>query len=227
VTQRTSRLLLLAVVVILATAFFAFDLQRVFTLAEIKARQQEFAIFYTAHRALTIALYFLLYVAVTALSLPGATVMTLAGAALLGFWPALFTISFASTVGATLAFLVSRFLLRDWVQGKFGDKLKAVNAGIARDGAFYLFTLRLVPYFPFFIINPVMGLTPMRTRTFYWVSQIGMLPGTMVYVNAGTQLARIESTADILSPQLLLSFALLGIFPLLAKRLLVIVRRRK
>lgn len=225
--QRFFRLLLLAAIVLAAAAFFAFDLHHVLTLSELKTRQQAFAAYYNDHRATTIALYFFLYVTVTALSLPGAAVMTLAGGALLGFWPAFVTISLASTLGATLAFLVSRFLLRDWVQERFGDKLQTVNAGIARDGAFYLFTLRLVPVFPFFIINLVMGLTPMRTRTFAWVSQVGMLPATAVFVNAGTQLSRIESAAGILSPQLLLSFALLGLFPLIAKRLLAIARNRR
>lgn len=225
--QKYSRPLLLAAIVLLAAAFFASDLHHVLTLTEIKARQQAFAAYYTEHRAATIALYFFLYVAVTALSLPGAAVMTLAGGALLGFWPAFVTVSLASTLGATLAFLASRFLLRDWVQSKFGDKLRAINDGIARDGAFYLFTLRLVPVFPFFIINLVMGLTPMPPRTFAWVSQVGMLPATAVFVNAGTQLARIESAAGILSPQLLLSFALLGLFPLLAKRLVTIFKNRR
>src|SRR6185436_11830167 len=136
-------------------------------------------------------------------------------------------VSFASSIGATLAFLASRFLLRDWVQGKFGDKLKAINEGVEKEGAFYLFALRLVPAFPFFVINLVMGLTPMRTRTFYWVSQLGMLAGTLVYVNAGTQLARITSVKGILSPGLLLSFVLLGIFPLLAKAVVGWFRARK
>ncbi len=144
--------------------------------------------------------------------------MTLAGGALFGFLPALIVVSFASTIGATLAFLVSRFVLRDWVQARFGDRLKAVNAGVIREGAFYLFTLRLVPLFPFWIINLVMGLTPMRALTFFWVSQLGMLPGTAIFVNAGTQLGLIERVGDILSPELILSFALLGIFPLIARK---------
>ena len=222
-----SRLLLIAMVGVLAIAFFALDLHHTLTLAGVKARQQEFAVFYADHRALTIVLYFLLYVTVTALSLPGATVMTLAGGALLGFWTALVTVSFASTIGATLAFLTSRFLLRDWVQGKFGDKLRAVNDGIVREGPFYLFTLRLVPIFPFFVINLVMGLTPMRALPFYAVSQVGMLPGTAVYVNAGTQLGQLQSAAGILSPGLLLSFALLGLFPLLARRIVDLAKRRQ
>ncbi len=226
-SSRYAKIALVATIVILVVLFFAFDLQRFLTLEYLKTRQLAFADFYAAHRSLTIAIYFVLYVVVTALSLPGAAVMTLAGGALLGFWPALVTVSFASTIGATLAFLVSRFLLRDWVQGKFGDKLKAINEGVEQEGSFYLFTLRLVPLFPFFVINLVMGLTPMRPLTYYWVSQVGMLAGTAVYVNAGTQLGQIESASGILSPGILVSFVLLGIFPLLAKRAVEIVKSRK
>ena len=226
-TSRSTRLFLVVTIVILIIAFFAFDLHRFLTLEYLKDRQQAFADFYAANRTLTIAIYFILYVVVTALSLPGAAVMTLAGGALLGFWVALVTVSFASTFGATLAFLASRFLLRDWVQSKFGDKLKAINQGVEKEGAFYLFTLRLVPLFPFFVINLVMGLTPMRALSYYWVSQVGMLPGTAVYVNAGTQLGQIESASGILSPGIILSFVLLGIFPLIAKRVIDIFNRRK
>jgi pyruvate/2-oxoglutarate dehydrogenase complex dihydrolipoamide dehydrogenase (E3) component/uncharacterized membrane protein YdjX (TVP38/TMEM64 family) len=212
---------------VLVGLFFALDLQQYLTLAELKARQETFQAYYGAHRLLTLSAYFLLYVAVTALSLPGATVMTLAGGALFGFWPALVVVSFASTIGATLAFLVSRFLLRDWVQSRFGERLKAVNAGVEREGAFYLFSLRLVPLFPFFVINLVLGLTPLPARTFYWVSQLGMLAGTAVYVNAGTQLGRIDRLGGILSPGLLLSFVLLGLFPLLAKKVLDLFKQRR
>ena len=226
-SSRNAKLILIATIVVLIVAFFVFDLQRFLTLEYLKDRQQAFADFYAANRLLTIAIYFILYVVVTALSLPGAAVMTLAGGGLLGFWTAMVTVSFASTLGATLAFLASRFLLRDWVQGKFGDKLKAINEGVEREGSFYLFTLRLVPLFPFFVINLVMGLTPMRAGAYYLVSQIGMLPGTAVYVNAGTQLGQIESAAGILSPGILISFVLLGIFPLIAKRIIDIVKSRK
>ena len=226
-SARFAKTLLIATIVILIVAFFAFDLHQFLTLEHLKGRQHAFADFYIANRLLTIAIYFILYVVVTALSLPGAAVMTLAGGALLGFWTALITVSFASTIGATLAFLASRFLLRDWVQGKFGDKLKAINAGVEQEGSFYLFTLRLVPLFPFFVINLVMGLTPMRTLAYYWVSQLGMLPGTVVYVNAGTQLGQIESAAGILSPGILISFVLLGIFPLITKRIIEVIKSRK
>ncbi len=223
---RSKKILVIIAVAVLVVVFFAFDLQRYLTLAELKARQEEFQQFYAANRLLTLGLYFALYVLVTALSLPGAAVMTLAGGALFGFLPALVVVSFASSIGATLAFLVSRFLLRDWVQNRFRDRLAAINRGVEKEGAFYLFTLRLVPIFPFFVINLVMGLTPMRTLTFYWVSQVGMLAGTAVYINAGTQLGQIESLSGILSPGLLLSFALLGVFPLLARKGVDFMKKR-
>jgi len=223
---RWKKTLVIIGVATLVVLFFTFDLQRYLTLAELKARQAEFQQFYGANRLLTLGLYFVLYVLVTALSLPGAAVMTLAGGALFGFLPALVVVSFASTIGATLAFLVSRFLLRDWVQNRFRDRLAAINRGIEKEGAFYLFTLRLVPLFPFFVINLVMGLTPMRTLTFYWVSQVGMLAGTAVYINAGTQLGQIESLSGILSPGLLLSFVLLGVFPLLARKGVDFMKKR-
>jgi len=223
----SGKLILVAVVLALIAAFFLLDLDRFLTLGYLKSQQQAFYDYYQSHRFWTLLAYFLSYVLVAALSLPGATVMTLAGGALFGFWPALLVVSFASTIGATLAMLVARFLLREWVQGKFGDKLKTINAGIEKEGAFYLFSLRLVPLFPFFLINLVMGLTPLRATAFYWVSQIGMLAGTAVYVNAGTRLGQLESAAGILSPALLISFALLGLFPLAAKKILAIVKERQ
>ena len=225
--SRHAKLIFVLVLVVLLISFFAFDLGRYLTLDFFKSRQEAFNLYYQQHRFSTLLGYFLIYVLVTALSLPGATVMTLAGGTLFGLWTALLVVSFASSIGATLAFLVSRFLLRDWVQGRFGDKLRAVNAGVEKEGAFYLFSLRLVPIFPFFAINLVMGLTPLKTSLYYLVSQVGMLPGTFVYVNAGTQLGQLEGAAGILSPGLLLSFALLGVFPLVAKRILAIVQARK
>ncbi len=221
------KLSLLLLVAALVVAFFAFDLGRWLTLDALKASQATFAAWYDARPLLVLGAYFLVYVAVTALSLPGAAVMTLGGGALFGLGVGTLVVSFASSIGATLAFLVARFLLRDSVQRRFGERLATVNAGMAKDGAFYLFTLRLVPLFPFFVINLLMGLTPIRARTFYWVSQLGMLAGTLVYVNAGTQLARIDSLAGILSPGLIASFALLGVFPLLAKRIVDLVQARK
>jgi dihydrolipoamide dehydrogenase len=223
----SSKLILVVLIVALAVVFFAFDLGRFLTLSNLKAQQSAFASYYAQHAVFTLLVYFGIYVTVTALSLPGAAIMTLAGGALFGLATGTLVVSFASSIGATLAFLVSRFILRESIQRKFGDKLAAINEGIRKDGAFYLFTLRLVPVFPFFMINLVMGLTPMRTSVFYGVSQLGMLAGTLVYVNAGTQLARIESLKGILSPGLLISFALLGIFPLAAKKAVAWVKSRR
>lgn len=225
--RKLSRILILLLIAGLVGAFFAFDLQQYLTLGYLKSRQQAFAEIYAVHPVRTIAAYMGIYILVTALSLPGAVVMTLAGGALFGLGVGFVAISFASSIGATLAFLASRFILRDFVQSRFGDRLRVINEGVAREGAFYLFSLRLVPIFPFFLINLAMGLTPMRTGVYYLVSQVGMIPGTLVYVNAGTQLGRLESLSGILSPGLLLSFALLGLFPLLARKLLEALRRRK
>ncbi len=221
------RSLLVLLVFALVAAFFIFDLGQYLTLEYLKSQRQSFLDFYADNTAATIAVYFGTYVAVTALSLPGATVMTLAGGAVFGLATGFVVISFASTIGATLAFLISRFVLRDYVQTKFKDKLKAINDGVEREGDFYLFTLRLIPLFPFFVINLVMGLTPMKAWRFYLVSQIGMLPGTIVFVNAGSQLGSLESLAGILSPGLILSFALLGIFPLIAKKMVGYIKARK
>ncbi len=221
------RIALIAAIVVLVAAFFAFDLGRFFSIEYFKAQHAAFDDFYRANPLFTVAVFLAIYVTVTGLSLPGAALMTLVAGAIFQLLWGTVIVSFASTIGATLACLASRFLLRDWVQGKFGDKLRAINEGVAREGAFYLFALRLVPLFPFFVINLVMGLTPMRARTFYWVSQLGMLAGTIVYVYAGTQIARIESLKGILTPGLLISFALLGVFPLIAKRIVAVFRARK
>ncbi|TFH90064.1 TVP38/TMEM64 family protein [Vibrio ouci] len=194
------------------------------TLDNAKAQQAELAAFISENFVVAAASYFIAYVAITAFSIPGAAVVTLLGAALFGFWTSLVLVSFASTIGATLAFLSSRYLLRDWVQAKFGDKLNAINQGVERDGAFYLFSLRLIPVFPFFLINLLMGLTPIATARFYLVSQLGMLPGTAVYLNAGTQLAQIDSLSGIVSPTVLASFALLGLFPVIAKWVMAKIR---
>ena len=222
-----SRLLLLVAVGAAIVAFFAFDLQRFFTLEYFKSQQAAISAYYDAHRLKTAIIFFAVYVAVTGLSLPGAAIMTLVAGAIFGLLWGTVIVSFASSLGATLAFLGSRFLFRDAIQRKFGDKLAAVNRGFEKDGMLYLFALRLVPAFPFFVVNLVMGLTPITTRTFYWVSQVGMLLGTLVYVNAGTQLAKIDSLKGILSPGLLLSFVLLGFFPLIAKKIVDMVKARK
>src|SRR4029077_3066019 len=195
---------------------------RYFTLEFFKAQQAAIDTHYRAHPIETAAIYFAIYVVVTGLSLPGAAVMTLAGGAIFGLLWGTIIVSFASTIGATLSFLASRFLLRDWVQKKFGDKLKPINDGVAREGAFYLFALRLVPAFPFVAINLVMGLTPIRTWTYLWVSQVGMLAGTIAYVYAGTQLGEFR-----LSVGLLVAFTILGLFPLIAKRLLDAIKARR
>jgi len=222
-----SRLLLALLVVLLVAAFFVFDAERFLSLDFYKSQQAAIDAYRAANPLPAAGIFSLIYIAVTALSVPGAAVLTLVGGAIFGLAWGTLIISFASTIGATLAFLVARFLLRGWVQTRFSRRLKAINAGIERDGPFYLFTLRLVPIFPFFVINLVMGLTPIRTWTFYWVSQIGMLAGTLVYVNAGTQLGRIESVRGILSPEVLGSFALLGIFPLVARKLVQAAKRRR
>ena len=225
--MNSRKLLLILVLAVLVGVFFAFDLGRFFSLDYVKSQQAMIESYRAAQPWVTAGSFFAVYVAVTGLSLPGAAIMTLAAGAIFGVVWGTVIVSFASTLGATLAFLVSRFVLRDWVQGKFGDKLKAINHGIAKEGGFYLFTLRLIPIFPFFVINLVMGLTPIRTWTFYWVSQIGMVAGTLVYVNAGTQLAQINSLKGILSPELLASFALLGIFPLIARKIVLLIKARR
>ena len=208
-------------------AFFVFDLGQFFSLEFIKQNQASFEQYYAENPVQTVAIYFIIYVLVTALSLPGAAIMTLAGGALFGLSTGVIVISFASTIGATLAFLFSRFLLRDWIQQRFSRQLDSINKGIEKEGAFYLFTLRLVPVFPFFVINLGMGLTPIKTWTFYWISQLGMFAGTIVYVNAGTQLGKLENLSGILSPGLLLSFTLLGLLPLIGKKVIDLLKARK
>lgn len=220
-----ARLLLVLLLGGLVALFFLLDLGRYLSLDELRARQAELSLLVQARPVLMLLAYSALYIAVTALSLPGAAVLTLAGGALFGFWPALAAISFASSIGATLACLTARYLLRDWVHGRFGERLAKIDHGVREEGAFYLFTLRLVPVFPFFLVNLGMGLTSLPLRTFYWVSQLGMLPGTAVYVNAGRELGRLQHLSDILSPGLLLSFALLGIFPLAARKLAQALRK--
>jgi uncharacterized membrane protein YdjX (TVP38/TMEM64 family) len=221
------KLIIVAVILAIVASFWIFDLGRYLSLSYIKESQEKFTLLYQEHRFSVIAVYMVTYILVTSLSLPGAAVMTLAGGAFFGLITGTIVVSFASTIGATLACFVSRFILRDWVQGKFSEKLKTVNDGITKEGSFYLFTLRLIPIFPFWLINLVMGLTRMPFRTFFLVSQVGMLPGTIVYINAGKELARIESLSGILSPSLIFSFVLLGLFPLMAKKLLGWYKQKK
>ena len=225
--MKASRVIILAVVAALVYVIWAYDLLQYLSLEQLKAQQAALSD-YTAANPLKAALIFAgIYIVSTALSLPGAAILTLCGGAIFGLLLGTIIVSFASTIGATLAFLVSRLLLRDVVQQKFGKNLKAINEGVERDGAFYLFTMRLVPAFPFFAINLLMGLTPIKTITYFFVSQLGMLAGTIVYVNAGTELAKLESAGDILSPGLLFSFVLLGIFPLIAKKIVDTIKAGK
>jgi pyruvate/2-oxoglutarate dehydrogenase complex dihydrolipoamide dehydrogenase (E3) component/uncharacterized membrane protein YdjX (TVP38/TMEM64 family) len=207
--------------------FFHFNLHQLLTLEGLKGSMDQFSQYKEQSPLLVFGGFFLLYVVVTALSLPGAAILTLAAGALFGLVEGLLVASFASTVGATLAFLVSRYLLRDTIKQRFPDRLDAIDAGVEKEGGFYLFTLRLVPVFPFFLINLLMGVTAIKAWTFYWVSQIGMLAGTFVFVNAGTQLAQIESLSGILSLDLILSFALLGVFPFIAKGILNVFKKRR
>ncbi len=221
------KIALLLAIAVLVAVFHILDLGQYLTLSFLKESRQGFVDLYAAHRVPVIAAYMGIYIVVTGLSLPGALIMTLAGGALFGLWAGTLAVSFASTIGATLACLASRFLLRQWVQEKFADKLAPINAGIDREGGFYLFTLRLVPIFPFFMVNMVMGLTRLPLFTYYWVSQLGMLPATLVFVNAGKELGRIDSLAGILSPGLIISFVILGLFPITVKRLLALYTSRR
>lgn len=221
------KIALLLLLVALVTAYFFWDLGRFLSLDYLQRSQAAFADLYQRKPLLLAAGYLALYIAATALSVPGAVILTLAGGAIFGFWWGTLLVSFASATGATLAFLMARFVLRDTIAARFQTRLDEINRGIAKDGALYLFTLRLVPLVPFFVINLAMGLTTMRTRTFYLVSQLGMLAGTGVYVNAGTQLAQLQSLKGILSPGLIGSFVLLGLFPLLARRVVDGIQRRK
>ena len=221
------KLAIITLILVLVVLFKVFGLGQYLTLDYLKAQQAAFTALYQAHPAAVIGVYMLIYIVVTALSLPGAAVMTLAGGAMFGLVTGTIVVSFASTIGATLACLAARYLLRSWVQNKFDDRLVKINQGMEEEGGFYLFSLRLVPVFPFFVINLVMGLTRIPLRTFFWVSQLGMLPGTIVYVNAGKELAKIDSLAGILSPGLIISFVLLGLLPLATKKLLPLLRPKK
>jgi len=225
--MKTTKIFLLAAIVILMALFFIFDLQQYLSLEYFQAQREVLVNYYQAHPWQTGLIYFAIYLIVTGLSLPGATVLTLIGGSIFGLLVGTIIVSFASTIGATLAFLVSRYLFKDLVQQRFKQQLGPINRGVEKEGAFYLFALRLVPAFPFFAINLVMALTVLKTGTFFWVSQIGMLAGTIVYVNAGMQIGELESLSDILSPGLIFSFVLLGTFPLLAKKVLKFIKRHQ
>ena len=217
--------ILVLVLISAVAAYFVFDLDQILSLESFKASQADIVAAKDANPVLYMSGFFILYVAVTGLSIHGAAIMSLVAGALFGVVVGTVIVSFASTIGATLAFLSARFVLRDWVQGKFGERLRAIDDGLEKDGAFYLFTLRLIPVFPFFVINLLMGLTRIKTRTFFWVSQLGMLPAAVVFVNAGTQISRIDSTAGLLSPTLIASFVALALFPWVAKGIVALVKR--
>lgn len=221
------RLGLIALICAMTASYKWLGLGQYLSVESLKAHQESLHAYYLDHPLLVAGLYTCVYIISTALSLPGATILTLAGGVIFGLGIGFLLVSFSSTIGATLAFLASRFLLRDFVQSKFRDKLESINKGVEKEGAFYLFTLRLVPVFPFFLVNLVMGLTNIRTVTYCFVSQLGMLPGTAIYVNAGTQLAQINSIRGILSPGLLFSFALVGVLPLLSKWIIGMIKSRK
>ena len=225
--MQIKKILLAGTVACIAALIFAFDLQHYLTLEFLLASKSIFASYYSHNPILVLSAYFIIYVFSTALSIPGATVLTLAGGVLFGLFSGTLLVSFASTTGATLAMLIARFLLRDWVQNRFSAQLKTINSGIRNEGGYYLFSLRLMPVVPFFVINLGMGLTPIRTLTFFWVSQLGMLPGTLVYVNAGSELGKINSIDEIFSPTLIISFLLLGIFPLLIKKILTMIQTKR
>ncbi|MBM4146333.1 MAG: TVP38/TMEM64 family protein [Nitrospira sp.] len=225
--MKLKKIVILIVIAGLIVAVKVFGLDQYLTLSYLKGSLDTLKALYRDHSLMVIAGYFIIYVLTTSLSLPGASPLGIAGGALFGFWTATVVVSFASTIGATLACLVSRFLLRDWIQNKFGDKIAKINEGIEKEGAFYLFTLRLIPVFPFWLINLAMGVTKMPLFKFYWVSQIGMLAGTMVFVNAGKELAKIESVKGILSPSLIISFVLIGIFPITVKKLIAFYRSKR
>lgn len=225
--KNTIRVILVGLVALVALLFWSLDGSQYLNLGYMKEVQVAIVKAYVENRVLVLFLFGLSYTIATALSFPGAGVMTVAAGGFFGFVDGTIVVSIASTCGASLAFLISRTLLREWVATKFGDKLIAVNEGVRREGAFYLFTLRLIPVFPFFIINTVMGLTKMRLRTFFIISQIGMLPATMVFVNAGRELAKIDSLAGILSPSLIISFSLMGVLPLVMKKMMTFIAARK
>ena len=224
--MQIKKLLLATVVAIVVILLLFFDLHHYLTLEYLKSSKAKLNFYYQDNPLLVLGAYFVIYLTSTAFSLPGAAVLSLAGGALFGLTAGTIVVSFASTIGATLAMLIARVLLRDWVQNRFDAQMKTINSGMLKEGAFYLFTLRLLPAVPFFAINLVMGLTPLRTVTFFWVSQLGMLPATLVYVNAGSELGKIQTIDDIISPSLIISFLLLGIFPLLVKKILAAIQAK-
>lgn len=221
------RLLLLLLIGSAMTLFFVYDLTQYVTLEYVSDQRQQLQNYYDQHAVQALVIYMAVYIAMAALSLPGAAVLTVLAGAIFGLGAGVVAVSFASTIGATLAFLTARFMLRDYVQQRFSDRLKSINKGVEKDGVFYLFSLRLIPLFPFFVINLVMGLTKIKTWQFFIVSQVGMLAGTAVYVNAGSQLGQLDSLSGILSPALIFSFVLLGLFPLVARKIMDVFKAGK
>ena len=225
--KKTKIILLIALFTIVVSFFFVFDLQNYLTLEYLKSSRAFFISSYENNPILVLGSYFIFYLVITTFSLPGAAWMTLGGGAFFGLFTGTLIVSFASSIGATFAMLISRFLLRDWFQIRFEEQMQTINAGILKNGGFYLFTLRLLPVIPFFVVNIGIGLTSLRTSTFYWVSQLGLFPGTFVFINAGSELAKIEVLGDILSPTLIGSFVLLGLFPLLIKKCVAIIEEKR
>ena len=224
--MKRNQIILLSAIVVLVALFFVFDLGRYLNLEFFQEQRSTVVGFYEQNTLLFILAFMAIYIAMAALSLPGAAIMTLAAGAVFGLPVGLVLVSFASTIGATLACLLARYLFRDTVQNRLGKYLRRINEGVEKDGAFYLFAMRLVPAIPFFVINLVMALTPIRLWTFYWVSQVGMLAGTAVYVNAGKEIGQLESISGIVSPTLVISFVLLGVFPIIAKKVLNVLSKR-
>jgi uncharacterized membrane protein YdjX (TVP38/TMEM64 family) len=221
------KFLVIAGIGALVAVAYKFGLHEKLSLEYLKSSQNEILSEYATNPALVLGIFAAIYIVVTALSLPGAAVLTLGAGGLFGLWVGTVVVSFASTIGATLACMASRFLFRDWVQNKFHSQIQPINEGISKEGAFYLFTLRLIPVFPFFMINLIIGVTPMKLSTFFWVSQVGMLAGTLVFVNAGKELSKIESLSGILSPNLILSFVILGLFPLITKKIIARIKLKR
>ena len=225
--MKNIKLLLVLLVLAAVAAYFVFDIGQYLSLEFLQSKHKLLVEHATEKPLSSFAICFLLYVVAALLSLPGISLLTIGAGAIFGFFKGFILVSFASTIGATLAFLMSRYLFKDVVQKKFSSQLQKINTGVEQEGAFYLFTMRLIPLIPFFLINLLMGLTSIKTATFYIVSQIGMIPVSAIFTYSGNQLAQIETLKDVLSPQLLLAFALLGIFPIAAKKLVAVYRRRK
>lgn len=217
--------LIVPAILIFFVLFYALGLHKYLSFEYLKSQQNHLSGLVQDHFFVSVLLFFLGYTLLTTIAFPGASILTILAGALFGFWKGLILVSFASSIGSTLCFLLGRTLFKDWVQEKFGKGLKPFNDGIQKEGAFYLFSIRLIPLFPLFVVNLALALTPIKTWVFYWVSQVGMLAGTAVYVNAGTQLSKLENLSGIASPSLLVSFVLLGLFPLLVKKALPVIKK--